>query len=184
MIRSISCKMSRWLVQFFQDEVTKGPNMALGRHIHAARPIRLRTHAQLGLFADLPVLAIDDIEDGHGVAWIEIGRIVCDWLFHPTALAAPDFDPSDTVAIFDAQERRDRTLPATRRTGACRCTGWPGRCSSSAAAPSVRTRWRSRYAAVRLVCTPSIWAASCPGCLPCIPAIIIDELAPHIGQPC
>jgi phenylpropionate dioxygenase-like ring-hydroxylating dioxygenase large terminal subunit len=34
-------------------------------------------------------------------------RIVCDWLFHPTALAEPDFDPSDTVAIFDVVNRQD-----------------------------------------------------------------------------
>jgi len=34
-------------------------------------------------------------------------RIVCDWLFHPTVLAAPDFDPSDTVAIFDVVNRQD-----------------------------------------------------------------------------
>src|SRR5262249_40461146 len=34
-------------------------------------------------------------------------RVVCDWLFHPSALAAPDFDPSDTVAIFDLVNRQD-----------------------------------------------------------------------------
>jgi Rieske 2Fe-2S family protein len=34
-------------------------------------------------------------------------RIVCDWLFHPTALTAPDFDPCDTVAIFDLVNRQD-----------------------------------------------------------------------------
>src|SRR5690242_13146700 len=34
-------------------------------------------------------------------------RVVCDWLFHPTALAAPNFDPSDSVAIFDLVNRQD-----------------------------------------------------------------------------
>jgi Rieske 2Fe-2S family protein len=34
-------------------------------------------------------------------------RVVCDWLFHPEALAEPDFDPTDTVAIFDIVNRQD-----------------------------------------------------------------------------
>jgi len=34
-------------------------------------------------------------------------RVVCDWLFHPTALAAPEFDSSDTVAIFDLVNCQD-----------------------------------------------------------------------------
>ncbi|HEY7124020.1 MAG TPA: aromatic ring-hydroxylating dioxygenase subunit alpha [Ktedonobacterales bacterium] len=34
-------------------------------------------------------------------------RVVCDWLFHPTTIAAPGFDPQDTVAIFDLVNRQD-----------------------------------------------------------------------------
>jgi Rieske 2Fe-2S family protein len=34
-------------------------------------------------------------------------RIVCDWLFHPEAMAAPDFDPTDAVEIFDIVNRQD-----------------------------------------------------------------------------
>lgn len=34
-------------------------------------------------------------------------RIVCDWAFHPTAIAAPDFDPMDVVAVFDIVNRQD-----------------------------------------------------------------------------
>lgn len=34
-------------------------------------------------------------------------RVVCDWLFHPSDLARPDFDASDTVDIFDVVNRQD-----------------------------------------------------------------------------
>lgn len=34
-------------------------------------------------------------------------RIVCDWAFHPTAMAAPDFDPMDVVEVFDIVNRQD-----------------------------------------------------------------------------
>ena len=34
-------------------------------------------------------------------------RIVCDWLFHPDAIAAPDFDPRDVVEVFDIVNRQD-----------------------------------------------------------------------------
>ncbi len=34
-------------------------------------------------------------------------RVECDWLFHPDALAADNFDPTDTVEIFDLINRQD-----------------------------------------------------------------------------
>ena len=34
-------------------------------------------------------------------------RVVCDWLFDPTEVAKPDFDPADTVAAFDITNRQD-----------------------------------------------------------------------------
>ncbi len=34
-------------------------------------------------------------------------RIVCDWIFHPDAIAAPGFDPIDVVAVFDLVNRQD-----------------------------------------------------------------------------
>lgn len=34
-------------------------------------------------------------------------RVVCDWLFHPHAIAEPDFDPADAVEIFDLVNRQD-----------------------------------------------------------------------------
>jgi Rieske 2Fe-2S family protein len=34
-------------------------------------------------------------------------RVVCDWLFHPTDLARPEFTADDTVGIFDLVNRQD-----------------------------------------------------------------------------
>jgi glycine betaine catabolism A len=34
-------------------------------------------------------------------------EIVCEWLFHPEALGAPDFDPEDAVAFWDLTNRQD-----------------------------------------------------------------------------
>lgn len=34
-------------------------------------------------------------------------RIVCDWLFDPAATERPDFDPTDTVELFDRTNRQD-----------------------------------------------------------------------------
>ncbi|MDQ3410899.1 MAG: aromatic ring-hydroxylating dioxygenase subunit alpha, partial [Chloroflexota bacterium] len=34
-------------------------------------------------------------------------KVVCDWLFHPTDLARPEFDAADTVDIFDVVNRQD-----------------------------------------------------------------------------
>jgi Rieske 2Fe-2S family protein len=34
-------------------------------------------------------------------------EIVCEWLFHPTAMAAADFDPDDAIAFWDLTNRQD-----------------------------------------------------------------------------
>jgi Rieske 2Fe-2S family protein len=34
-------------------------------------------------------------------------EIVCEWLFHPDAIAAADFDPGDAVAFWDMTNRQD-----------------------------------------------------------------------------
>ena len=34
-------------------------------------------------------------------------EIVCEWLFHPDAMAAPGFDPDDAVAFWDLTNRQD-----------------------------------------------------------------------------
>jgi Rieske 2Fe-2S family protein len=37
----------------------------------------------------------------------EKSRVVCDWLFAPEEIAKPDFDPKDTVDVFDITNRQD-----------------------------------------------------------------------------
>jgi Rieske 2Fe-2S family protein len=37
----------------------------------------------------------------------ERSRVVCDWLFTPEEIARPEFDPADTVAVFDITNRQD-----------------------------------------------------------------------------
>ena len=37
----------------------------------------------------------------------ETSRVVCDWLFDPAEIAKPDFDPKDTVDVFDITNRQD-----------------------------------------------------------------------------
>ena len=34
-------------------------------------------------------------------------EIVCEWLFHPDAMAAADFNPDDAVAFWDMTNRQD-----------------------------------------------------------------------------
>ncbi|WP_405540353.1 aromatic ring-hydroxylating dioxygenase subunit alpha [Streptomyces sp. NBC_00075] len=34
-------------------------------------------------------------------------RVVAEWLFHPDAVAKPDFDPADAVTLFDVTNRQD-----------------------------------------------------------------------------
>ena len=44
-------------------------------------------------------------------------RVVCDWLFDAGALAAPDFDPDDAVAMFDLVNRQDWEVCALTQQG-------------------------------------------------------------------
>lgn len=37
----------------------------------------------------------------------EQSRVVCDWLFAPAEVARPDFDPQETVEVFDITNRQD-----------------------------------------------------------------------------
>ena len=34
-------------------------------------------------------------------------RIVCDWLFHPSAIAEPDFDPSGAIEFWNMTNQQD-----------------------------------------------------------------------------
>jgi Rieske 2Fe-2S family protein len=44
-------------------------------------------------------------------------RVVCDWLFDAGAVAAPDFDPDDAVAVFDLVNRQDWEVCALAQQG-------------------------------------------------------------------
>lgn len=44
-------------------------------------------------------------------------RIVCDWLFHPEAVAAPGFDPAPAIEFWDLTNRQDWELCANAHLG-------------------------------------------------------------------
>jgi len=44
-------------------------------------------------------------------------RIVCDWLFHPEAVAAPGFDPAPAIEFWDLTNRQDWELCANAQKG-------------------------------------------------------------------
>jgi glycine betaine catabolism A len=44
-------------------------------------------------------------------------RVVCDFLFHPSEIAKPDFDPSDTVDFWDLVNRQDWAVCAGVQRG-------------------------------------------------------------------
>ena len=44
-------------------------------------------------------------------------RIVCDWLFEPSTMARPDFDPQDAVAFWDLVNRQDWDICAITQQG-------------------------------------------------------------------
>ena len=44
-------------------------------------------------------------------------RIVCDWLFHPDAIAAPGFDPQSAIDFWDLTNRQDWELCANAYLG-------------------------------------------------------------------
>ena len=67
-------------------------------------------------------------------------EIVCEWLFHPDAIAAPDFDPDDAVAFWDLTNRQDWHVCEQMQLGLV--AGLPAR----AVFPSRRTAARLRPA--------------------------------------
>ena len=44
-------------------------------------------------------------------------RIVCDWFFHPDAIAAPEFDPQSAIEFWDLTNRQDWELCANAHRG-------------------------------------------------------------------
>ncbi len=57
---------------------------------------------------------------------IDRTRIVCDWLFHPQAIAAPGFDPEPAIAFWDLTNRQDWELCANAYRGVTSRAWQPG----------------------------------------------------------
>ena len=77
-----------------------------------ARPGRRRNAGTSTYYAVLPNLLLSlhpDYVMTHALWPRGAGRteIVCEWLFHPDAMAAADFDPEDVVAFWDLTNRQD-----------------------------------------------------------------------------
>ncbi|MGH9363234.1 MAG: aromatic ring-hydroxylating oxygenase subunit alpha [Thermoanaerobaculia bacterium] len=53
-------------------------------------------------------------------------RIVCDWLFHPDAIAAPGFDPGPAIEFWDLTNRQDWELCANAYLGVASSAWEPG----------------------------------------------------------
>lgn len=53
-------------------------------------------------------------------------RIVCDWLFHPDAIAAPGFDPAPAIEFWDLTNRQDWELCANTQKGVTSAVYVPG----------------------------------------------------------
>jgi Rieske 2Fe-2S family protein len=57
---------------------------------------------------------------------IERTRIICDWLFHPEAVAAPGFDPRPAIDFWDLTNRQDWELCANAFRGVVSGAWQPG----------------------------------------------------------
>lgn len=57
---------------------------------------------------------------------VERTRIVCDWLFHPEAIAAPGFDPGPAIEFWDLTNRQDWELCANAQKGIASSAWAPG----------------------------------------------------------
>ena len=44
-------------------------------------------------------------------------RVICDWLFHPEAVAAPDFDPSGAIELWSMTNQQDWDVSALSQQG-------------------------------------------------------------------
>jgi Rieske 2Fe-2S family protein len=59
----------------------------------------------------------------------ERSRVVCEWLFDPAAMDAPDFDPSDAVDFWDLTNRQDWAVCERQQVGTRSSAYVPGRYS-------------------------------------------------------
>ena len=57
---------------------------------------------------------------------IDRTRILCDWYFHPDAIAAPGFDPEPAIAFWDLTNRQDWELCANAHLGVTSIAWQPG----------------------------------------------------------
>jgi phenylpropionate dioxygenase-like ring-hydroxylating dioxygenase large terminal subunit len=57
---------------------------------------------------------------------IDRTRIVCDWYFHPNAIATPGFDPSPAIEFWDLTNRQDWTLCENTQRGVASRAWTPG----------------------------------------------------------
>ncbi|HEV8630072.1 MAG TPA: aromatic ring-hydroxylating dioxygenase subunit alpha [Thermoanaerobaculia bacterium] len=57
---------------------------------------------------------------------IDRTRIVCDWFFHPDAIAAPGFDPQPAIDFWDLTNRQDWELCANAYKGVVSSAWQPG----------------------------------------------------------
>ena len=57
---------------------------------------------------------------------IDRTRIVCDWYFHPDAIAAPGFDPQPAIDFWDLTNRQDWKLCADAFRGVSSAAWEPG----------------------------------------------------------
>jgi Rieske 2Fe-2S family protein len=53
-------------------------------------------------------------------------RIVCDWLFHPDAIAAPDFDPSGAIDFWNMTNEQDWEVSRLSQLGIASRAYTPG----------------------------------------------------------
>jgi Rieske 2Fe-2S family protein len=57
-------------------------------------------------------------------------RVVCEWFFHPEAVAEPGFDPSDAVGFWDLTNRQDWAVCEMQQRGTASRAYTPGRYSA------------------------------------------------------
>ncbi|MEN8374566.1 MAG: aromatic ring-hydroxylating dioxygenase subunit alpha [Gemmatimonadota bacterium] len=69
-------------------------------------------------------------------------RVVCDWLFHPDAMAAPDFDPSGAVEFWNMTNQQDWDVSALSQQGISSRAYTPGPYSEL---ESVIAAWDREY---------------------------------------
>jgi Rieske 2Fe-2S family protein len=53
-------------------------------------------------------------------------RVVCEWYFHPDAIAAPGFDPRPAIEFWDLTNRQDWELCANAHRGVISRAWQPG----------------------------------------------------------